>query len=438
MIPAFTASLSEALSKIVKPKIPDIKAPLRRTYAPLPMAETIKKVPVTKTGYGSANAYQNQYGTMDNVKLICDAENNCYWEIRVTPPLYLPTANEIKAEAQYKTMKARPEMFFSGGVLPAGLALGDSSEFDNMRLSSIVGGDEELESFFGDIGKSIGTFATKSYRATTSVVKKTLRYVPAATVGIFMPASTRKQAFGLTDRESKGFEISAKVVRGVAAAAAVVVTAGAAGGAGAGAGGASAGAGAGAAGAGAAGGAGAGAGLTTVAYGAGVGAVPVGLGPTAGYSFLASAGLTPAYGIGAGAIAPGAAGAGWLATLGAGLAKGASVITKVGGVLNAVMKSPTGQLVVAQYAAGQMGPEGQAMTDGSVIPIDSSYDAQPFSTPMAAQTAGEGGITPAPDESLIDSLAPAPEQAAGLGTGPLLILAGAGILFIMMRRRQRA
>jgi hypothetical protein len=62
-----------------------------------------------------------------------------------------------------------------------------------------------LGDIFGDIGR---------------FVKKGVRYTGAAVIGTFMPAGARKKAFGLTSRESSGFETASKVTRGVLAAAA--------------------------------------------------------------------------------------------------------------------------------------------------------------------------------------------------------------------------
>ena len=64
-----------------------------------------------------------------------------------------------------------------------------------------------LDGFFGDVGNFFG---------------KAIRYVPAAFVAPFAPASFTKRVFGLTPRESKGYEIGAKTARGVAAAVATV------------------------------------------------------------------------------------------------------------------------------------------------------------------------------------------------------------------------
>ena len=65
-----------------------------------------------------------------------------------------------------------------------------------------LSGLDGLDGFFGDVGNFFG---------------KAIRYVPAAFVAPFAPASFTKRVFGLTPRESKGYEIEAKTVRGVAA-----------------------------------------------------------------------------------------------------------------------------------------------------------------------------------------------------------------------------
>lgn len=106
--------------------------------------------------------------------------------------------------------------------------------------------DEQLEGFFSKIFGGVGgafqqvtrTFAKvgkttiettgRAFKRVGSYVvpaaKKAIRYSGAAVAGTFMSAGARKRAFGLTDRESKGFETQAKVTRGVLAAAATAGT----------------------------------------------------------------------------------------------------------------------------------------------------------------------------------------------------------------------
>ena len=92
-------------------------------------------------------------------------------------------------------------------------------------------GDEEdddgLAGFWSRIGRAFTPSAGFRRKFTRSIIrpaKRVIRYGGAVVASPFVPAGTLRKGFGLTPRESKGFEIGAKVGRGVLVTAATLGT----------------------------------------------------------------------------------------------------------------------------------------------------------------------------------------------------------------------
>lgn len=316
---------------------------------------------------------------------------------------------EAQRAAIIEAVKAqRPELF--APQEPAGYGPGLWAMYDVMRdyreqasapVRSFIEYQDEiaLEGWLPDITKPFRQAAQWVAKRTlpTAVRKplqKAIRYAGAsglaatAPVTWAMPASMRKQVFGLSDQESARMETIAKVGRGVVGAVA----------------------------------------LNTVVAPAVVG--------SSGLTFLGRVGTAIGAKLGTLATTKAATTAGAEAAAKGGLA----TMIKQGLGMLLVTKGVGDMLNISRYGANQLPPEARNLPEGTVLPFPQDFAGAPAGFALPAPVAGgPSAVVPMP---LTDGEAPPAEAlpaeapaAAGLGAAVVVIPLGALLIFLAMRRK---